>query len=303
MAIDFKDDKYSSPDSMSDFDTLCKKLEEMDPETFTQLFNELSVDVIKNLVKLTANGTDGLTAYMQFILASVAADGVMTEEEFVLLKPLFDAMAKKDLTYEEGNEMFKSMGLNNPDAYKDVVDTMVDIIGLVDDDLKDKIVMICLLVCAIDGEVSQKEKDWIKQLIEPLKIKIDAMQIIDDFLTKAQVFTLATTCGDQPKMRVLGLKIKLDGKLYFAVGTFKDVYKQLQANPKCEILASSGMEFIRWDGKAVFTDDSRLLPIVENMMPDLVKMYNEMGWKLGFFTLEEGSAEIVNVSNQKTKLF
>ena len=101
----------------------------------------------------------------------------------------------------------------------------------------------------------------------------------------------------------VGLKIKLDGKLYFAVGTFKDVYKQLQKNPKCEILASAGMDFLRWDGKAVFTDDNRLLPIVANMMPQLVQMYDEMGWKLGFFTLEDGSAEIVNVSNQKTKLF
>ena len=286
---------------MSDFDTLCTKLEQMDPKTFTEVFNELSVDVISNLVKLTADGVDGLTAYMQFILASVAADGVMTEEEFILLKPLFDRMTEKDLTYEQGVKVFKEMGLDNPESYKKVVDVMVDVIGMVSEELKDKIVMLCLLVCAIDGEVSQKEKDWIKQLVEPLKI--DPMGTIDGFLTKAGTFTLATTCGDQPRMRVLGLKIKLDGKLYFAVGTFKDVYKQLQANPKCEILASIGTDFLRWDGKAVFTDDPRLMPIVENMMPDLVKMYNEMGWKLGFFSLEEGTAEVVSVTNQKQKLF
>ena len=128
------------------------------------------------------------------------------------------------------------------------------------------------------------------------------MEAIDAFLTKAGTFTLATTCKDQPRMRVLGLKIVLDGRIYFAVGTFKDVYKQLVANPKCEILASVGMDFLRWDGKALFVDDPRLMPIVENMMPDLVKMYNDMGWKLGFFTLVEGSAEVVNVNNQKTKI-
>ena len=293
---------FSSPIIMSDFDTLCTKLEQMDPATFTQLFNELSVDVINNLVKLTADGTDGLTAYMQFILASVAADGVMTEEEFTLLKPLFDRMAEKDLTYEEGVQIFKSMGLDKPEKYKDIVDTMVDIIGLVSEDLKDEIVMLCLLVCAIDGEVSQKEKDWIKQLVEPLTIEVEPMEYIDAYLDKAKIFTLATTCGDQPKMRVLGLKIKLDGRIYFAVGTFKDVYKQLMANPKCEILASAGMEFLRWDGKALFVDDPRLMPIVEGMMPELVKMYNQMGWKLGFFTLVEGTAEVVDVTNQKTKI-
>ncbi len=286
---------------MSDFDALCKKLEQMDPETFTQLFNELSVDVISNLTELSANGKDGLSAYIEFLLASVAADGKMTEEEFVLLKPLFDRVEGKDLTYAEGVEVFKKMGLEKPEAYKNVVDTMVDIIGLVSEDLKDKIVMLCLLVCAIDGEVSDEEKKWIRQLVEPLKIR--STDYLDEFLTKAGVFTLATTCGDQPKMRVLGLKIKLDDKLFFAVGTFKDVYKQLQANPKCELLAYVGTDFIRWDGIAVFSEDPRLMPIVENMMPELAKMYKEMGWKLGFFSIEDGTAELVSVSNQKKKIF
>ena len=288
---------------MSSFDTLCKKLEELEPEKYAQLFNEISVNVVNQLVNLTAGGTNGLNAYLQFLLASVAADGKLSEGEFALLKPLFDRMADKDLTYEEGKELFKTMGLDNPDSYKDVVDTMVDIIGLVDEELKDEIILLCLLVCAIDGEVSEKEKEWIKQLVDPLTIEMTPMEIIDSFLTKAKTFTLATTCKDQPRMRVLGLKINLDGKIYFAVGTFKDVYKQLQANPKCEILVSVGTDFIRWDGKAVFSDDNRLLPIVENMMPQLVQMYKEMGWTLGFFTLEEGTAELVNVSNQKTKLF
>lgn len=288
---------------MSDFDNLCKQLEEMDPETFVQIFNQKSVDVLNALMGLSADGKDGVTAYMQFILASVAADGKLTEEEFVLLKPMFDRTAEKSVTYEEGVAIFKEWGLDQPEAMKTVVDTMVDIIGLVDEDLKDDIVLLCLLVCAIDGEVSQEEKDWIKQLVEPLQVEVDAVDYIDDFLGKAGAFILGTTDGDQPRMRVLGLKIRLDDKLFFAVGTFKDVYKQLQANPKCEILASVGTDFLRWDGKAQFVEDPRLMPIVANMMPDLAKMYDEMGWKLGFFTLEDDTAEIVSVSNEKKKLF
>ena len=288
---------------MSDFDSLCKQLEEMDSETFAQIFEKKSADVINALTALTADGKDGVTAYMQFILASVAADGELSKSEYILLKPWFDRMADKDTTYEDGVEIFKGLGLDEPDAYKDIIDTMVDIIGLVDEDVKDDIILLCLLVCAIDSEITEKEKDWIRQLAEPLTIELPAIDVIDDFLTKARTFVLGTTDGDQPKMRVLGLKIKLDDKLYFAVGTFKDVYKQLQKNPKCEILASVDMDFLRWDGKAVFSDDNRLLPIVANMMPQLVEMYDQMGWKLGFFTLEGGSAEIVNVSNQRTKLF
>ncbi|MBQ7701616.1 MAG: pyridoxamine 5'-phosphate oxidase family protein [Candidatus Methanomethylophilaceae archaeon] len=267
------------------------------------MFNDKSIDVMAALIDLAADGKDGITAYMQFILASVAADGELSEKEFELLKPFFDKMAGKEVTYEEAVEIFKKMGLDKPDALKNVVDVMVDIIGLVSEDTKADIVMLCLLVCAIDGEVSQKEKDWIRQLIEPLTIEVDVMDYIFDFLDRAKAFILATTDGDQPRMRVLGLKIRLDGDIYFGVGTFKDVYKQLQANPKCEILASVGMEFLRWDGKAVFTKDERLLPIVENMMPQLVAMYKQMGWEMGFFKLEGGSAEVVNVSNEKKKLF
>ena len=275
----------------------------MDSEKYAQIFSDISDDVIMELTALTADGKDGITAYMQFVLASVAADGVLSKPEFTLLKPWFDRMTDKDTTYEEAVEIFNGLGLDEPDVYKDIIDTMVDIIGLVSEEIKDDIVLLCLLVCAIDGEITDKEKDWIKQLAEPLTVELPVVDVIEDFLNKAGVFVLGTTDGDQPRMRVLGLKIKLDDKLFFAVGTFKDVYKQLQKNPKCEILASSGMDFLRWDGKAVFVKDERLMPIVANMMPQLVDMYKQMGWELGFFTLEGGSAEIVNVSNQRTKLF
>ncbi|AGI47789.1 hypothetical protein TALC_00794 [Thermoplasmatales archaeon BRNA1] len=284
---------------MTSFDDLCSYLEGLDKQTFAAVMNKKSADVLNALTALSG-GTSAINTYLHFILASVAADGVLTEEEFLMLKPMFDTMADGDVGYEKAKEMFNQMGLSEPEVYQEIVDTMVDIIGMVSEETKDDIVMLCLMTCAMDGHISEKEKDWIKQLVAPI---VPPMEFIDAFLNEAKTFVLATADGDQPRMRVLGLKLKLDGKLYFAVGTFKDVYKQLQANPRCEILASSGMEFLRWDGKAVFTDDARLLPIVENMMPDLVKMYNQMGWKLGFFTLEGGSAEVVNVNNTKKKIF
>ena len=61
---------------MSDFDTLCKQLEQMDSEKYAEIFADISDDVIMELTALTADGKDGATAYMQFILAFVAADGV-----------------------------------------------------------------------------------------------------------------------------------------------------------------------------------------------------------------------------------
>ncbi len=57
-------------------------------------------------------------------------------------------------------------GFDKPKDYKRTMDRMVDVIGLVSPELKDDIVLVCLMVCAVDGKVSAKEKKWIKQLIE-----------------------------------------------------------------------------------------------------------------------------------------
>ena len=53
------------------------------------------------------------------------------------------------------------------------------------------------------------------------------MSKVNDFLTEAGVFFLATADGDQPKVRPLGAHFEFDGKVMFGIGDFKDVYKQL----------------------------------------------------------------------------
>ena len=58
----------------------------------------------------------------------------------------------------------KSMRADNRQL-KRYVDDMVDLLGLVSDDLKEDIILVCLILCAVDGKISAKEKRWIKQLI------------------------------------------------------------------------------------------------------------------------------------------
>ena len=55
---------------------------------------------------------------------------------------------------------------------------------------------------------------------------------INEFLENVEVFYLATVDGDQPKCGPLGFHLLHEDKIYFGVGTFKDVYKQLETNPK-----------------------------------------------------------------------
>ena len=115
---------------------------------------------------------------------------------------------------------------------------------------------------------------------------------VSEFLKKAQVFYFLTTDGDQPKGRPFGFHMLVDDRIYFGTGTFKNVYKQLTANPKVEVLALAGDAFIRYDGYAKVVKDEGLLSKVREIMPDIMAVYDQNGWEMGLFYLENGHAEI-----------
>lgn len=115
---------------------------------------------------------------------------------------------------------------------------------------------------------------------------------INQFLDEAKVFSFLTTDGDQPKGRPFGLHL-LDGdKLYFGCGTFKNVFQQLTANPKVEILAVNNNKYLRYDGTVKIVKDDALLQKVREAIPQTIAMYDKNGWEMGLFYLENGHAEI-----------
>ena len=115
---------------------------------------------------------------------------------------------------------------------------------------------------------------------------------VSEFLDKAKTFYFLTTDGDQPKGRPFGFHM-LDGdKLYFGCGTFKNVFHQLTANPKVEVLALSGDQFMRYDGTVKIVEDEQLLGKVREAMPQIMALYDKNEWEMGLFYLENGHAEI-----------
>ena len=126
---------------------------------------------------------------------------------------------------------------------------------------------------------------------------------VNDFLTEAGVFYLATVDGDQPKVRPLGAHLEMDGKVLFGVGDFKDVYKQLKANPLCEIAAcKKDGHWLRYTGKAVFeTDYSYAEEMIKTAGLDMI--YNEQtGNKLMAFHLEDAKAVDIAVMGEGESL-
>ncbi|MBQ9252298.1 MAG: pyridoxamine 5'-phosphate oxidase family protein [Clostridia bacterium] len=114
---------------------------------------------------------------------------------------------------------------------------------------------------------------------------------ISNFLTEAKVFHVLTTDGDQPKGRPFGMHVVVNDRIYFGCGTFKNVYKQLTANPKVEILALKGGEFLRYDGIATVDKSEEVLAKIRETAPQIMEMYDKNGWEMGVFYLANGHAE------------
>jgi len=130
------------------------------------------------------------------------------------------------------------------------------------------------------------------------------MSKINDFLNETGTFFLATVDGDQPKVRPLGFHMEMEGKEMFGVGDFKEVYKQLLANPKVEIAAcKADGHWLRYTGKAVFETDPKYAEAVLEAAPNLRSIYNEeTGHKMMVFHIEDATAVDIPVMGEGESL-
>ena len=121
------------------------------------------------------------------------------------------------------------------------------------------------------------------------------------FIDEAKVFYLATVEEDKPHVRPLGSHKLLNDKVYFFIGDFKNVYKQLLKNSNCELVATKTTgEWMRISGKAIFEKD---FAIADNMLNDnkkIKELYEKNGWKAMVFHIE-GKVEIINIMKSEEK--
>ncbi len=115
---------------------------------------------------------------------------------------------------------------------------------------------------------------------------------VNDFLSQAKVFYIVTVDGNKPKARPISFKLLEDDKLYFGVGTFKSVYKQLTDNPNIEIVAMANNLWMRYDGIAHFIQDDRLENKCLDILGNIGKMYRENNYHMGMFYIENAHVEI-----------
>ncbi len=150
---------------MKEFDLLCKEVEKLNSEEYVEFLKIKSLKLLASLKLITDNGIEGDIAFCSFMIGSVVADGKLSEEEYILILPLLRAFFGEDVNYEECKKII-SKSLKENKEIKNTIDTMVDVFGMLSDELKEDAITVCLLICSIDGKISFKEKKWIKQLIK-----------------------------------------------------------------------------------------------------------------------------------------
>ena len=95
------------------------------------------------------------------------------------------------------------------------------------------------------------------------------------FLKEAGTYYLATVDGDQPHVRPFGTAEIFEGKLYIQTGKVKNVYKQLEANPKAEICAIKDGKWIRIVCELVADERVEAKKDMLDKNESLRSMYNE----------------------------
>ena len=127
------------------------------------------------------------------------------------------------------------------------------------------------------------------------------MSKVNDILDQAGFFYLATTDGMQPKIRPIGAHLEKDGKIYFGIGSHKNVYRQMLSNPLVEIVAFDKGKWLRYTGKAVFVEDPEIAETFLNRSPYLRNVYNEQtGNQMKVFYLENPTALLMDGAGNGT---
>ena len=118
------------------------------------------------------------------------------------------------------------------------------------------------------------------------------MKQVYDFLKKAGTYYLATVEGNQPRVRPFGTVNEFEGKLYIQTGKVKPVSHQIAANPKVEICAFSGGEWIRIACELVEDDRVEAKKAMLDAYPSLRRMYDEKDGNTQMFYMKNATATI-----------
>jgi uncharacterized pyridoxamine 5'-phosphate oxidase family protein len=114
-----------------------------------------------------------------------------------------------------------------------------------------------------------------------------------EFLQESGTYYLATTEGDQPRVRPFGAVFEYEGKLYFATSNTKKCFKQMLENPKVEICGMNKEgQWIRVSGEVANDDRREVREAALEAIPSVKSMYSADDGIFSVLYFTKGTATI-----------
>lgn len=148
---------------MLEFKKICDTYEQLSTVEKGLLLTEKSVSVMAKLHALDIPGINPVSALAGFIIGSVTADGKINEQEYLLIYPTLVRAFGSDFDFASVKNAFRK-DTEGRKMIAEYTKETVRVLRFLDDDLTADIIMLCLCVVAIDGKISLREKNYIKQL-------------------------------------------------------------------------------------------------------------------------------------------
>ena len=130
-----------------------------------------------------------------------------------------------------------------------------------------------------------------------------AVEEVQEFIKNAKTYYLATTDGDQPRVRPFGTAEIFEGRLYIQTGKKKEVFAQIEKNPKVELCAFKGGQWLRVAGKLVYDPRIEAEDDMLKKNPGLQKMYQpgDGNTAVLYFTEAEATFSSFTASERKVR--
>lgn len=120
------------------------------------------------------------------------------------------------------------------------------------------------------------------------------MNEVLDYLKACGTFYLATTEGDQPRVRPFGAVCGFEGKIYITTNNKKKVFDQMKKNPKIEISGMNKGTWIRLEAEAVHDGRREArVAMMEDNKAALSKLYS----------IDDGIFEVLYLENATATIF
>ena len=148
---------------MFEFLKLCNEYEKMTTLERGAVLAAKSAKVLAKLHLLDIPGIDPVETLVSFIIGSVVADGKVNEQEYILMYPALVKAFGDDFDFTSVKESFKK-DAEGKRMIRDYTKDLMTVLGYVDDEIREDIIVLCLCVVTIDGKISLRERKYIRRL-------------------------------------------------------------------------------------------------------------------------------------------